>query len=198
MGFAVGCASFLSAATTARIMRPAASASPRPAASCLFFNPGCSTIDHSRRDRETGSQFAAGNLRWKLLRGRVGGGGEKTRKNAGTAQCSKEVARRDGDLIPITEAGFSGAARVNRGPSMIHARRRESGISRSGELHGRRRSQGPGCIGFRFFAPGPFLSPFFATRPTFFTVRRRPTTGTSAGGFSGDRARNSETWGLIC
>lgn len=66
----------------------------------------------------------------------------------------------DRDLIPIRGGGevwFFSGARVNRGPSMIHARRRESGISRSRDRRSDRLYRvSSGGLLVHFLAPFPF------------------------------------------
>lgn len=87
----------------------------------------------------------------------------------------------DRDLIPIRGGGevwFFSGARVNRGPSMIHARRRESGISRSRDRRSDRLYRvSSGGLLVHFLAPFPFsLSLFlFLERysSAFFTLGRR-------------------------
>lgn len=87
----------------------------------------------------------------------------------------------DRDLIPIRGGGevwFFSGARVNRGPSMIHARRRESGISRSRDRRSDRLYRvSSGGLLVHFLAPFPFslfLSLFLERYSSaFFTLGRR-------------------------
>lgn len=104
--------------------------------------------------------------------------GRRRRERAKKSEESEEVVKKsqgfradaappatDRDLIPIRAmVFFFSAARVNRGPSMIHACRQESGISRSRALRPAVSSFVPSLLHFlALFAP-QFFVPFSLLR----------------------------------